>query len=841
MKSSRGGGRNRGKHQRSTRNSGGSVNGMSFSGNPSNGTNSSNGYTTANSAAAQSAALSSAIAASKAKYPSYFKNTGNWSNTGASAAAALTSKAKVDAQVAKAKALSTSFNAAQNKYKAYFSNPSNSTQNISSSSMLNTSISKAKALKSAIATSAKKYPSYFKNASYYNSESGTVKDLAQHTENAQTIKTVQDQRADVYNEGQKVNNKYNNMNPDSPQVKAINKIIARQRAQREINAEQKKYFTAITTAPNAKEATKIRNAAMAQNPNIGTFNALYKGGELQSTSGTYGIGDGTVKDLNYKKFDRTTQTFAERKKLGNLTDSQGNVIASNLKSSEGVEWNFNPVSTEKEKILEGQPITNNASMFGSISQAPAASSSDTSYDSKLDQYKIDSTDFETNWGDGSGITTEAQYDQYTSEYDALNLQYEDISAEYTAKEKDYEEWGDYMQSNEKTLPVPTPTSGNNYLNAFIKSGSNTVAGISNIGIWSASLTDSFFGATTPKGLYREYYSTPVTNVESAVFGAAVGTASQGGTYWTSGQGGDAFGSEIGQVVKNYKRNPEESIWSTAFEASLYAPTAIPRIGSNILKGISKGLGKNTDNVGGAAAKGFTAPTPPKPKYTVQEILQAKKDWNLMQQGITNPSQAKINKLKLILKEAKNLDLPTQTRPPSPFSNKLPVVAKFVDDLPVNPKKTNVPTIFKIGDNLPVPKKIVNTLPVKPKDAPTSIKLPDIVGLPKRIAPSTITDLPKAPVPKTGKRGFVLPFGWPNFSGRSGGAGTGSSGKRQGRKRFTAWDTRTDKIGFYGFGRKSDAYGGVFNELDKLDKTTKTKKKVKSKEGFDEVFKFNFDF
>ena len=52
------------------------------------------------------------------------------------------------------------------------------------------------------------------------------------------------------------------------------------------------------------------------------------------------------------------------------------------------------------------------------------------------------------------------------------------------------------------------------------------------------------------------------------------------------------------------------------------------------------------------------------------------------------------------------------------------------------------------------------------------------------------------------------------------------------------------IGFYGFGRKSDSYGGVFGELDELDKVARAEKKTKSKEkknGFDEVFNFSFEF
>ena len=160
-------------------------------------------------------------------------------------------------------------------------------------------------------------------------------------------------------------------------------------------------------------------------------------------------------------------------------------------------------------------------------------------------------------------------------------------------------------------------------------------------------------------------------------------------------------------------------------------------------------------------------------------------------------------------------------------------------------KYEAPTIFKnigkVADDLPIIK--TNDLPVKPKDSNLP-KKPNDLGFPIRISDLPPTRRPPTAVtPKSIKapKGFVLPLGWPNFSGRSGGGGVGNKGKRQSRKKFTAWDVRQDKIGFYGFGRKSDGYGGVFTELDALDKAAKAKKKTKSKKGFDQVFNFSFDF
>ena len=349
----------------------------------------------------------------------------------------------------------------------------------------------------------------------------------------------------------------------------ISNIIARQRAQEEINREQQKLFNAMRNAPNAAAALKLRGAAMAQNPNVGTYNALFRGNELQSTSGVFGIGDGTVKDLNYNKFDRATQTFAENPKLGNLTDSQGNIIASNLKSSSGSEWNFSPVPqrTAKEesepKIAQGIPVSPTAAGFlGGLSlfaQSPSTSSSSQaaapipSYEFRLEQYENNFDLFNTKWDGVEEFTSQEQADEYAAEYEALNFQYENLSNEFEVQQSEFEEYGDYMKDNERTFGfLPTPNTPNDDVNALIKSGSNLFAGVTNIGIGLGQLTDPIFGTTTPKGLYREYYSTPVTNIESAVFGAGIGTATQGGTYWTSGQGVNNFDFELQQVGKNFE-------------------------------------------------------------------------------------------------------------------------------------------------------------------------------------------------------------------------------------------------------------------------------------------------
>lgn len=658
------------------------------------------------------------------------------------------------------------------------------------------------------------------------------------------------------------------INPKSEQGKTISSILARQKATQAINAEQKKYFASIRGATNATEALKIRKAAMAQNPNVGTYNAVVdRTGKIKEESGVFGIGDGTVKDLNYNKFDRSTQTFAENKKLGNLTNSQGNIIASNLKSSSGSEWNFSPVTqrTAKEesepKIAKGIPVPPTAAGFlGGLSlfaQSPSTSSSSQavpSYEFRLEQYNNDFDLFNAKWDGVEEFTSQEQADEYAAEFEALNLQYENLSKEFEIQQSEFEEWGDYMKDNERTFGfLPTPNTDSDIANATIKSGSNLFAGITNIGIGLGQLTDPIFGTTTPKGLYRDYYSTPVTNVESAVFGAGIGTATQGGTYWTSGQGVKAFDSELQQVGKNFERNSKEATASTILETSLYIPLAPFRIGYSFFKGLSQGgkaaASETAQGAAKGAAKGSAPKAPKAPTGITQKMFDDAKATakKVQEESILPSNQRTISNTEakaanLILKEGKG------KFPKDPTPN-IPTTLKDFDNVVVSKTnkvpKVNVPTVFKkipnILDDLPV-KAPKTKLPVKPKDAPTSIKVPDAIGFPKITDPTGIKtpDPILATTPK-GKRGFAFPFGWPAFGGRRGGGGVGFSGKPQSKRKFTAWDVRTDKIGFYGFGRKSDSYGGVFGELDELDKIARTEKKTKKKSGFDEVFNFNFEF
>ena len=652
----------------------------------------------------------------------------------------------------------------------------------------------------------------------------------------------------------------------------ITDIVKRQRAQEEINREQQKLFNAMRNAPNAAAALKLKGAAMAQNPNVGTFNALFYGNKLQSTSGVFGIGDGTVKDLNYNKFDRATQSFAENPKLGNLTDSQGNIIASNLKSSSGSEWNFSPVPQQTAKkeseptIAQGIAVPPTAAGFlGGLSlfaQSPSPSSgtvstqaSVPSYDFRLTNYNDNLEIFETKWDGVEEFTSQEQADEYAADFDALNFQYENLSDEFEIQQKEDEEWGGYMpedqgwysyvQNEIRPKDVPRNELGNvndPVTGSVVKVGWNVVAAINNLGVWGSKTIDP---KTYKNEEYMKYYSTPVTNVESAGFGAVLGTATQGTEFWTGGYGNQLIDNEKNQIGKNFERNPQEAILTTIMEGAFYPITGtanLIRKGAVKLGGL---LGDTAESTAKGAAKGAASvtPTAPTSKFTPAEIAQAKKDWSDIQQGITTPTQKSQEKILKILQSG-------DAKKPYP-KDPTPSELKLYDDI-INTKikkvpDVKVPTIFKnvgkVADDLPIIK--TNDLPVKPKDGNLP-KRPTDFGFPIRIKdPSfpTRRTAPTAPTPKSTK-GFAFPFGWPNFSGRSGGGGVGYKGKPQSKRKFTVWDVRKDKIGFYGFGRKSDSYGGVFGELDALDKAAKAEKKTKSKEkksGFDEVFNFNFDF
>ena len=653
------------------------------------------------------------------------------------------------------------------------------------------------------------------------------------------------------------------INPKSDEGKTIQAILDRQKRDRAVNAEQKKLFSAITGAKNAAEAIKIRSAAMSQNPNVGTHNTVIDRhtGKIKETQGVLGSGTGEIKDLDYTTYDRSTGRFAENKQLGNMLDSKGNVIAKNVKSSAGSEWSFEPVDKKSNTIAlpkTAAGFLGGLNLFGSSPPKESTMQSPTErneimleYDKLFEQYDYDLSQYEIrlaafeNWN-----PTEAEYEEYNAEYQALLSDSAALESQYNFLENNFEsqkehekEWGGYLDDSQKAwefmpdlVQNPQSTQDSVY-NAAIKSGSNTLSGVTNIGIWIAEQTDPLFGTTTPKGLYRDFYSTPVTNVEGAVFGTAIGGITQGTGYFSSGAAEKNAKREWEQLNRNFERDPVGAWTSTFIEGAFYAPFGAAKGVYNFFKGSAKGAassGATGTAEGAAKSASKTFDKPKKPTWNEWQnymILQNSAQGIPASMGAYGRGVIKAGKEAgyTMIKDSKipKPDLPKipNSKFPDIFNpikkkSDFPTVPKNMRDLP---KVKDSPFGIKLkGKDLPIPKKAKGDLPVtkKPKGG---IAVPKDFGFPMRVpkirTPRTIRDVPRA----RGGRGFVFPFGFPNFSFPAGGGGTGRGGKPQGRKKYTAWDVKTHEIGFYGWGRKSDDYGGVFDELDTIDKSAKKDK------------------
>ena len=171
----------------------------------------------------------------------------------------------------------------------FFNNPSS-----------NNTMSKDAELRKAIAESQKNYPKAWegKYNPLVNKSSNTFSNNTQIKRNQMPI------------------------SPSSKEGKVIESILDQQRITRNVNAEQKKLFQAMTNAPNAQEAWRIREEAMKLNPSVGTFNYYVDNntGKVTGTSGTLGIAQTTKYNPKTDSFDSTGIASVYR------TDSRGNPI-----------------------------------------------------------------------------------------------------------------------------------------------------------------------------------------------------------------------------------------------------------------------------------------------------------------------------------------------------------------------------------------------------------------------------------------------------------------------------------------------------------------------------------
>ena len=311
----------------------------------------------------------------------------------------------------------------------------------------------------------------------------------------------------------------NQISPQSPAGKTIQKIYDRQKVQRPINKEQKKLFDRVTGAKAAKEAFNIQQRSETFNPNVGTFQQAYKGGKLMETKGRLGVGTGDVTITNKRG------TPAEYFKTQDFFGSDGQRVATIDTRSDSA--NLSQTSAKSNKINQQSAIGD----FFSVGEY---------VDKKTEKAK------------------EIVNDQYLKD-----------------DEKAFDFFPDVPKGDD---PYSKAAAG------VIKGTSNTLASFFNLG---ATVEDTARYATGGKPLksdaYVGYYSTPVTNVETGFFDAAVGTV-KGAVKGEKFDAGKPIQKGGTDAIDNFFSKPVESTFSTAVEILPYAIGGVVRGGSKAVKG-----------------------------------------------------------------------------------------------------------------------------------------------------------------------------------------------------------------------------------------------------------------
>ena len=157
------------------------------------------------------------------------------------------------------------------------------------------------------------------------------------------------------------------ISPTSKEGQVLQSIYDRQKAQRVINAEQKKLFSKVTKAKNYNEAFNIQEKSRIVNPNVGTFQQAFRKGELKETRGVEGIGTGQVVITN-KKGD--AMSFFNPSQLQNKAGKRVGTIdtVSVNKSFDFFQLDKPNISKPKPKVAEMQgPIQQSSfSFFGGM-------------------------------------------------------------------------------------------------------------------------------------------------------------------------------------------------------------------------------------------------------------------------------------------------------------------------------------------------------------------------------------------------------------------------------------------------------------------------------------------
>jgi len=574
---------------------------------------------------------------------------------------------------------------------------------------------------------------------------------------------------------------------DSDEGQFIQDKYAEQEATREINKEQQKLFNQIKNAKDWKEAEKIRDKALALNPNIGTFQQYFgKEGGLKKTKGILGIGDGRV-----IKTDSTGKPVSVFDPV-RFFDGDKKVVTIK-ETSYGDEFAINKTPSQ----VETQIIKSGTDFFGSS---------------------------------GSGESRKSDTD--------------------------------YMTDDEKTFKwffdVP---KGDDPLSKFgggvVKGTSNVMAGLVNIPLFLGSgLQQATGGKPIDDKEFGRFYSTPVTNVETAFFDSFIGEIKTGGKYDSS----QRIQTGLDEAWDNFLKKPYSSAGSLVELGPYLVGSGIKagvRGGTDLISGFFKtspkkvGVqGKTQPNVfddifkfdtakpdgflaqrvnlgSGAVSKdgswaNFLRATDTKPKppvfktkgggtfreYKATDFFKPKGSGKGPQQLLQIQKPKVKTKTKQITKQKSMLDNFLQTKPKQKTKQKLKT--KQVQKVKFQPGQ-----FFKFSTKQKQKQKQKQKLTpqffkfsTKQKQVPTTKQS----GFLKTTATTKSTT--KRPPRLTG-----IPFGW-----YPGGGKKGSPTKRtkKGKKGYTAWNVDPDTVGgFYdGPAFIQGRTQRVFKEMDKKRKKQK---------------------
>ena len=603
------------------------------------------------------------------------------------------------------------------------------------------------------------------------------------------------------------------VDPQSKEGQTISAILQRQRAEKAVNVERKKYFASIKSAKTSGEALAIQAQAREQNPNI-----MIKQTDLKAdgTKTVLPAGDysGEIKNLDYTQRDSITGKFREIKKPTVIGKPSGVTVTG---SSEGSDWEF---LGSKTKLVTDD-----------VKQVQSYKITQTGILPSFDPIVHPDTTGDTRSGDASSV--QKGYD---------------LSEFMTDDQKAF----DFMPDIPKEDSADARAYG-----GLVKGTSNTMAGIWNIG---TMFQDYVLGRDATTLDYKGFYATPVTALETGVVEGAVGTIYQKGQF---GLDTKAFSREvgegIGQAGQIAQDRPVESITSTLVEGVPYVVGSGVKGGIKFLGGLGKSIFKGSDTASttgkttGSTSSGFdfgsigkmTDNISPAQAKQIRKYAHPDKPTGSTEMFVRVDQKLKTGKpngeLKNILKNInEGTDLIPNKTPTPKTSVPTPTIrhTSGLDNIEVfkSPKKSpsgditlpsgKVKPIKTDLDFLQPKGKLKlpdSSLPVKKTPSSVPIKKTTDIGFP--VKPPTRFPPPKKVVdppvrPPTRFYGPVIPFG---MGGGGGGSGSGV-GKinRFGKKSFTAWDVSTDSISMKGDTYVTDSHAGVLDT--KFSKNGKKKKK-----------------